>query len=306
MLAATSQAELLGASRTLVRRGRITAALRLLDGDPPADGVAADVLRLHCRLARGDLSEAMGVGARIEPHVNGPHAALAHWALGELHSARGQDEAALAHYLAVQDDTLPWRAGAAMLLIRLSRQREAEALALEHLAAVRAQGSSYRVAAALRTLAAVEAGPDRLAHLALARDLVDTDRAPRLAAQIDTDRAGLLALLPDPARRSEAVVLLRGAIGYADREDLWPLHNRIRKLLTLLGQPAPEITSEALARLSPAELRTAQLAASGLTNREIAEQVGVTTRSVEWHLSHVYRKLGIRRRHELAARFATV
>ncbi len=306
MLAATSQAELLGASRTLVRRGRITAALRLLDADPTAGGVAGDVLRLHCRLARGDLSQALAIGARVEPHVRGPEHALVHWALGELLAAQGMDEPALAHYLAIEDDSLPWRAGAAMLLTRMSRQREAEALAKEHLAVARASDSSYNVATALRTLAAVEAGPDRLVHLTQARQLIDADRAQRLAAQIDTDRAGLLSLDHDPARRTEAVALLRGAIGYADREDLWPLHNRIRKLLLLLGQPAPEISSEALARLSPAELRTAQLAASGMTNKAIAEEIGVTHRSVEWHLSHVYRTLGIRRRSELSARFATV
>ena len=42
------------------------------------------------------------------------------------------------------------------------------------------------------------------------------------------------------------------------------------------------------------------MAADGLTNRQIANQLVVTVKAVEWHLSHVYRKLGIRSRNDLA------
>ena len=51
--------------------------------------------------------------------------------------------------------------------------------------------------------------------------------------------------------------------------------------------------------LTHSELRVARLAALGATNRAIAEDVGVTVKAIEWHLSHVYRKLGIRGRHGL-------
>ena len=44
----------------------------------------------------------------------------------------------------------------------------------------------------------------------------------------------------------------------------------------------------------------AELAASGMSNREIAQQLFVTVKAVEWHLSNVYRKLGIRSRTRLA------
>jgi DNA-binding CsgD family transcriptional regulator len=56
-----------------------------------------------------------------------------------------------------------------------------------------------------------------------------------------------------------------------------------------------------LATLTVSERRIAQLAAAGLTNREIADQLVVTVKAVEWHLSHVYRKLGIHSRGALAA-----
>jgi DNA-binding CsgD family transcriptional regulator len=51
--------------------------------------------------------------------------------------------------------------------------------------------------------------------------------------------------------------------------------------------------------LTPAELRVARLAAEGLTNREIAQALFITTKTAKGHLSRVYHKLGITRRGEL-------
>ena len=56
--------------------------------------------------------------------------------------------------------------------------------------------------------------------------------------------------------------------------------------------------------LTPAELRTARMATEGLTNREIAQALFVSTKTVETHLSHAYAKLGIERRAELSAALA--
>ena len=53
--------------------------------------------------------------------------------------------------------------------------------------------------------------------------------------------------------------------------------------------------------LTAAERRVAELAARGMANREIAESLFVTVRTVEFHLSHSYRKLGIDSRGKLAA-----
>ncbi len=54
--------------------------------------------------------------------------------------------------------------------------------------------------------------------------------------------------------------------------------------------------------LTESERRTAELAATGLTNREVAERLFVSPKTVEAALSRVYRKLGIRSRAELGAR----
>jgi DNA-binding CsgD family transcriptional regulator len=52
--------------------------------------------------------------------------------------------------------------------------------------------------------------------------------------------------------------------------------------------------------LTTSELRVAQLAAAGLTNREIAQTLFVTRKTVETHLAGVYRKLGVNARERLA------
>jgi DNA-binding CsgD family transcriptional regulator len=48
-----------------------------------------------------------------------------------------------------------------------------------------------------------------------------------------------------------------------------------------------------------------RLAAEGLTNRQIAQALFVTTKTVEMHLGHAYAKLGVKRRDELAAALAS-
>ena len=54
--------------------------------------------------------------------------------------------------------------------------------------------------------------------------------------------------------------------------------------------------------LTPQELAVARLVVSGMTNREVSEQLMLSTKTVEFHLSHVYAKLGMRTRSELRAR----
>lgn len=56
--------------------------------------------------------------------------------------------------------------------------------------------------------------------------------------------------------------------------------------------------------LSPAERRVAELAAAGGTNREIAATLFMSPKTVEAHLAHSYRKLGIRSRAQLGTRLA--
>jgi DNA-binding CsgD family transcriptional regulator len=56
--------------------------------------------------------------------------------------------------------------------------------------------------------------------------------------------------------------------------------------------------------LTPTEERVAGLVAAGRTYREVAQELFISPKTVQWNLSKIYRKLGIRSRRELAARLA--
>ena len=309
----------LDAACALVHEGAIGEALTVLNllGDPTVAGLLGTTERsllcaqlLECRLARGDLAGAMALGNALAEFLKVPGltAAIAHQASGELASALGEADLALEHFMAVSEHTaqdpvcpelLPWRAGAALALLRLGRSREAAELAQEHRDASRADGSSYAVAVGLRTLAATVTGNRRVALLREAKAALTDVRAERLVAQIDTDLAGAL-VLSQGGDTTEALHLLRSAESYAGRQELLPLQGRVHRLLEHLGESPHQIDSEAMASLTAAERRVAALAAEGLTNRQIAEQLVVSVKAVEWHLSNVYRKLEIRSRKALA------
>lgn len=265
---------------------------------------------VDCRLARGDLTGAFTEGEALGPLLEqaGMVGAIAHYGRGDLSAAAGDAEIAFAHYaragaLASRHDdpeVLPWRAAAALCAVRSGRRAEAVALAREHVALARATRAPYATGMGLRTLATVDVHTDRIGTLREARAALSVAPAARLAAQIDTDIAGLLILSGRDGDAREALALLRVAEAYAGREELWPLQSRIRRLLERMGERPRPVLGEALAALTAAERRVARLAAEGLTNREIAGRLVVTVKAVEWHLSHVYRKLGIRSRAALA------
>jgi DNA-binding CsgD family transcriptional regulator len=307
-------------ARELLRSGRVTDAQGVLstvsDLDDARHTLLWLALTLDCQLARGEMPRATGTGERLR-HVAAPEgfaAALACHARAELSSALGDLDNAADLYAEAGEqvsadldnpDLLPWRAGAAMALTHLRRHREAHELAETNLALARDTGSAYAVAHALRTLAATAIGDGRVGLLREALATLDGIVAERLAAQVGTDLAVLITLQHGLEGREEAVALLRAAEAYAGREDLFPLQNRVRHLLHRLGEKPRLIRSETLAKLTASEQRAARMAANGLTNREIAAEMTVTVKAVEWHLSHVYRKLGVPNRLELAETLGT-
>ncbi len=284
-------------AENLLRAGRVTAALDVLLSDSRRS-VASLALTLECRLARGEMDLALRLGTKLSdrrrPDADDAVAALA---CAELAAALGNDDDAIGLALTVGVDDLPWRECAALSMIRVGRRREAERLTTEQLELARESGSTYSLARALRTSAAVEATVDHDAQLREALALARVGGYERLAAQVATDLAGLQALTVRD--HGEAVALLRDAEEYADLEDLWPLHTRVRRLLERLGETPKLPRTEAMARLTQTQLLICNLAATGSTNRAIGEHLGITVKAVEWHLSHAYKKLGIRGRSDL-------
>ena len=313
-------AELLGRGLLNLRAGVIGAALGYLtQADEAAEGELDDrqraallVATLDCRLARGELAEARHVGERLGGHLESPGlaGATAHFGRGELCAAVNEVDLASAHFARIprlletgddDPDVIPWRTAAALAAVRQGHRVEGTALAREHLTLAGAAGVAYPVALGLRTLATVDAHTDRTSLLRQALDELDGVPAARLRAQIETDLAGLLVLAGRRGDAPEGLDLLRSAETYAGNENLWPLLSRVRRLLSRMGEDPRPVLGETLATLTAAEQRVARLAATGLTNREIADQLVVTVKAVEWHLSHVYRKLGIHSRGALAA-----
>lgn len=300
-----------------VRAGAVTEGMadllvvRELRGDNLSDLERATLLSMlvECRLARGDLTNAVSLADELAPLLAGEGlpAALAHFAKAEISGALADPELALWHFLRAGElaphatvDQLPWRAGAALAQLRNGDSRAAGELARRHVELAQRGGSPYAMAGALRALAVVDAGPDRVQHLLRARAVLADTVAERLAAQINTDLAGMLLISRAPDAEERAVALLRSAEDHAGRQELWPLHGRVRRILDRLGEQPRKVETEAIAALTFSERRVAKMAAEGLTNRQIASELVVTVKAVEWHLSHVYRKLGISSRTRLA------
>jgi DNA-binding CsgD family transcriptional regulator len=104
-------------------------------------------------------------------------------------------------------------------------------------------------------------------------------------------------------RRRDARVQLRAAIEIFDRLDARPWADRARAEMNASGQTIGQ-HGPAGERLTPQELQIALLVTQGRTNAEIGRAVFLSTRTVEFHLSRAYRKLGISSRTELAGRLA--
>jgi len=102
-------------------------------------------------------------------------------------------------------------------------------------------------------------------------------------------------------RRSDARVQLRAAYESFASWGAVPFAERARVELLATGGTARRRSVETQLDLTPQERQVASMAASGLTNAEIATRLFVTTSTIEFHLSRVFRKLGITSRKQIAS-----
>jgi DNA-binding NarL/FixJ family response regulator len=144
----------------------------------------------------------------------------------------------------------------------------------------------------------------------LAGDLALLEEAEQLAAGSPArlEHAECLCALGTHlrlARRpTEAREPLRRALELASGSGARPLAERARTELHATGaRPRTDALSGVMA-LTASERRVAELALDGATNKDIAQALYVTPKTVEVHLSSTYRKLGIRSRRDLAGALA--
>jgi DNA-binding CsgD family transcriptional regulator len=196
---------------------------------------------------------------------------------------------------------LPWRSQAALAHLVLGEREPARRLADEEVELAQAFGTPRALGAAKR-VAGVVAGGDRGASLL--REAID--EFERGEARLERARAlaDLGALLRRRNRRTEARELLREALDAAHHAGAKPLARQAETELRATGARPRRIVLTGLDSLTASERRIAELASQGLTNREIAQSLFVTARTVEGHLTSIFRKLQLDSRNELRAALA--
>jgi DNA-binding CsgD family transcriptional regulator len=100
-------------------------------------------------------------------------------------------------------------------------------------------------------------------------------------------------------RRADARVQLRTAHDMFTAIGMQAFAERARRELAASGETARQRTAETHDQLTPQEAQIAQLARAGLSNPEIAAQLFLSVRTVEWHLRKVFTKLQISSRLQL-------
>src|SRR5580704_14298349 len=265
----------------LIERGELDQAQDVLDEDGPLDEPqdVEDVLRLYSlaelRLAQNRPKEALEAAA----------------AVGEI----GERTVGFLGYC-------PWRGVAAQAALMLGDRERALAFAGDALARAERTDVFHLRVRARRIIGLCEPGTRGVRSLRTAARLASNG-----PARLESTRAlvDLGAALRRDNRRSDAREPLERAADLARRGGAVALSERARVELAAAGaRPRREALLSGPASLTPSERRIAELAATGQSNREIAQALFVTPKTVEYHLRNAYRKLDIQTRGELAQALA--
>jgi DNA-binding CsgD family transcriptional regulator len=261
----------------------LLASIDLERGDPARAQVRLDridvesdiaLIRVSCATAAASLARATGAIA------------------DELHALRKIQG------LADSCGFVTWASGPwpAALAVALGPCDEARELAAQALTDARMRGRPGEIGIALRAQALVATdGPDieRL-HMAV----VELERS-ELALEHARTLVELGAALRRDGKRSDARAPLTTGLRRAALCGATALAERARVELQATGARPRRLMLTGRDALTPSERRIAMLAADGRSNREIAQQLFVTSKTVETHLSRTYRKLDIAGRTEL-------
>ncbi|MFC5143584.1 helix-turn-helix transcriptional regulator [Streptomyces aureoversilis] len=190
----------------------------------------------------------------------------------------------------------PWWLPATTTLARLGRTAEAAELVERVQPDIRRWGTPRALGLGLLAAACVAEGRTRLRLLGDSVDALASSPA-RLElgkAEYQLGHELLRHGDTDGARRH-----LRRVIERATHCGYHLLAAIARRLLVTAGGRMPQLAASPLDSLTAGERRVASLARDGASNKKIAETLFITTRTVEMHLTNVYRKLGVRGRAEL-------
>ncbi len=186
---------------------------------------------------------------------------------------------------------------AALALAALGEHEQARELAEAALVHARRWGAPSVVSRALRALGLTRGGTVGLALLQEAATLLDGSPA-RLERAYALGELG--AALRRANQRAQAREPLREALELARRCGATVLAKRAHDELLASGEKVRRYTPIGVESLTPSERRVAELAAAGMPNRQIAQTLFLTVKTIETHLGAAYDKLGIRSRRQLA------
>jgi DNA-binding CsgD family transcriptional regulator len=276
----------------------------------PLGALSSVAALLDVRRERGRLAEAEALlrasGLEGDIPLLGPAAAELISSRGQLRLAQGRTEDAVRdlresqeRYAAIHLDDFPglgWRPGLIEALIRTGDQGGAAELAEHDLSLAEKLGAQTATAVALRNRAlATEA--DQEEQLGRAAEILRDEPARLQRARTNAE---LGAFLRRAGRRKEARGVLREALDEARQCGAAPLAARCREELEASGARLRRDRVRGIDALTPSELRVVRLAAAGNTNREIAQQLFVSMKTIEKHLGNAYMKLDVSSRNELS------
>jgi DNA-binding CsgD family transcriptional regulator len=243
------------------------------------------------------LCEELGVGL---------HAVWAIQALGDLELALGRPATAAEHYEAqaaalrtrgIADVDLSPGPELVEAYLRLGRSDDAATVAADFVARATEKGQPWALARAarcrgqLRTAEEMESCFDEAVQLhELTPDAFETART----------RLSYGACLRRGRKRVRARDQLRQALDTFERLGAQPWADQARAELAASGETARRRDASTLDELTPQELQIARLLANGKTTREAAAALFVSPKTIEYHLRHIYAKLAIHSRDELA------
>jgi DNA-binding CsgD family transcriptional regulator len=231
---------------------------------------------------------------------------------GRIARARGDHARALEAFLAaggsVLGGTVPnpailsWRSDAALAAAAAGESEQAARLAEEELELARRFGAPRAAGVALRAAGLVKGGERGVGLLEEAASTLRRSPSRLELARALIDLGAAIRRQGSPASAREP---LREGLEMAQRFGAVALERRASEELLASGARPRRRELTGVDSLTPSELRVARMAAEGMTNRQIAQELFVTVKSVQWHLRNAYRKLDLTGREQLPEKLAS-